>query len=42
MEVYYLTMKGGARLKPTAVLVEPDRFLIAADPWGIFEFTRPK
>jgi hypothetical protein len=23
------------------VLVEPDRFLIAADPWGIYEFPRP-
>jgi len=41
-EIYYLTMKGGVPLKPSAVLVEPDRFLIAADPWGIFEFARPK
>jgi hypothetical protein len=39
--VYYLTMTGGAPLKPSAVLVEPDRFLVAADPWGIFEFDRP-
>jgi len=41
LEIYSLTMKGGAPLKPTAILVEPDRFLIAADPWGIFEFARP-
>lgn len=40
VEVYYLTMNGGTPLKPTAVLVEPDRFLIATDPWGIFEFPR--
>lgn len=39
--VYYLTMSGGAPLKPSAVLVESDRFLVAADPWGIFEFDRP-
>jgi len=39
--VYYLTMPGGAPLAPSAVLVEPDRFLVAADPWGIFEFDRP-
>jgi len=39
--VYYLTLNGGTPLNPTAVLVEPDRFLVAADPWGIFEFDRP-
>jgi hypothetical protein len=39
--VYYLTLEGGAPLTPSAVLVEPDRFLVAADPWGIFEFDRP-
>ncbi len=42
IEIYYLTMKGGVPLKPSAVLIEPDRFLIAADPWGIFEFPRPQ
>lgn len=42
IEIYYLTMNGSGPLKPSAVLVEPDRFLIAADPWGIFEFARPK
>ena len=39
--VYYLTLPGGAPLTPVAVLVEPDRFLVAADPRGIFEFDRP-
>jgi hypothetical protein len=42
VEVYYLNLKGGVPLKPSAVLVEPDRFLVAADPWGIFEFARTK
>ena len=42
LEVYYLTLKSGVPLKASAVLVEQDRFLIAADPWGIFEFDRPK
>lgn len=39
--IYYLVLSGSKALKPVAVLVEPDRFLIAADPWGIFEFARP-
>jgi hypothetical protein len=39
--IYYLTLAGGASLKPTALLVEPDRLLIASDPWGIYEFARP-
>jgi hypothetical protein len=39
--IYYLTLSGGTAVKPAAVLVEPDRILIAADPWGIFEFARP-
>lgn len=39
--VYYLTINGDVPLRPSAVLVEPDRFLVAADPWGIFEFDRP-
>jgi len=41
VEVFYLVMKGGVPLKPSALLVEPHRILIAADPWGIFEFARP-
>jgi hypothetical protein len=39
--IYYLVFNGSTPLKPAAVLIEPDRFLIAADPWGIFEFARP-
>jgi hypothetical protein len=39
--IYYLTLSGGTAIKPAAVLVEPDRILIAADPWGIFGFARP-
>ena len=31
----------GARLEATAILVEPDRLLLAADPLGIYEFSRP-
>jgi DNA-binding beta-propeller fold protein YncE len=31
----------GARVEATAILVEPDRLLLAADPLGIFEFARP-
>ena len=39
--LYYLTLAGGQSLTPTALLVEPDRLIIAADPWGIFAFPRP-
>ncbi|MGH9733472.1 MAG: hypothetical protein ACRD8A_02625 [Candidatus Acidiferrales bacterium] len=39
--LYYLTLAGGESLTPTALLVEPDRLIIAADPWGIFAFPRP-
>lgn len=41
IEMFSLTLKGGTHLKPTAILIEPNRFLIAADPWGIFEFAPP-
>lgn len=41
LEIYNLTMKSGTPLKPAAIVVEPDRFVIATDPWGIFEFARP-
>jgi len=39
--VYYPTISGATLLKPVALLVEPERILVAADPWGIFEFARP-
>lgn len=31
----------GARLEPVAILVESDRLLLACDPLGVFEFSRP-
>lgn len=31
----------GARLEATAILVEPDRLLLSADPLGVYEFARP-
>jgi hypothetical protein len=39
--IYYLMMAGATPLKPTALLVERDRILIASDPWGVFAFARP-
>ena len=41
LDIYYLAITDGTSLKPTAILVEPDRILIASDPWGIYEFPRP-
>jgi len=41
MEMLSLTLKGGGHLHPTAILIEPNRFLIAADPWGVYEFAPP-
>ena len=31
----------GARLEAVAILVEPQRLLLAADPLGVYEFARP-
>lgn len=39
--VFTLVTSGNVPLKPTALLVEHDRILIAADPWGVFVFARP-
>jgi len=41
MDSYYPAIAEGTSLKITSILVEPDRILIAADPWGIYEFPRP-
>ena len=41
LDTYYVTITGDTSIKPTAILVEPDRILIASDPWGIYEFSRP-
>jgi hypothetical protein len=40
-EMYYLLLTDGTSLHPSAILVEPNRLLVAADPWGIYEFPRP-
>lgn len=40
-DMYYLLLTDGTPLKPTSIIVEPNRLLIAADPWGIYEFPRP-
>jgi hypothetical protein len=40
-DMYYLVLTDGTPLKPTSILVDPNRLLVAADPWGIYEFPRP-
>jgi hypothetical protein len=39
---YRVSTREGARIAPDAILVEPDRILLAADPLGIFDFARPE
>jgi len=39
---YRTSTKDGARIEATAILVERDRILVAADPLGIFEFPLPE
>jgi hypothetical protein len=34
-------MPDGARIEASTILVEPDRLLIGADPFGVYEFPRP-
>jgi hypothetical protein len=41
-EIYYLATAEGAPLRPNAILVETNRLLLAADPWGVFEFVPPE
>ncbi len=38
---YYMATPDGTPLHPDAILVEPNRLLIADDPLGIFSFARP-
>ncbi|MGA9883971.1 MAG: hypothetical protein WBQ34_09660 [Candidatus Acidiferrales bacterium] len=38
---YYISTPDGTPLYPDAILVEPDRLLLADDPLGIFSFARP-
>jgi hypothetical protein len=39
---YRTTTKDGARVEATAILIERNRMLVAADPLGIFEFPLPE
>lgn len=41
LPTYRTVTKEGVRIEPKAILVEPGRILLAADPIGIFEFARP-
>ena len=41
IDTYYPVVTEGTSLKITSILVEPDRILVATDPWGIYEFARP-
>ena len=41
LDIFYLTLPSGAPIRPTSILVEPNRILIASDPWGVYEFPRP-
>jgi hypothetical protein len=38
---YRTAAADGTRLEPSAMLIEPNRILLAADPLGVFEFSRP-
>ena len=38
---YYITTPEGNPLHASAIIVEPDRLIVASDARGIFEFTRP-
>jgi hypothetical protein len=41
VDTYYVTISGEATMKASAILVEPNRILIASDSWGIYAFPRP-
>lgn len=38
---YCLSPTGKVPVRPTAILVEPERILVAVDPFGIFQYARP-
>ena len=38
---YRTATQDGTRLEPSAILVEPNRILLAVDPLGVYEFARP-
>jgi len=41
LAVFSLVTDGNIPMRPSAILVEPDRLIVAVDPWGIFQFARP-
>jgi hypothetical protein len=41
LDSYLIATPDGAPLRAKAIVVEPDRLIIASDPRGIFEFERP-
>jgi hypothetical protein len=41
IDTYYPVISEGRSMKITSILVEPNRILVATDPWGIYEFARP-
>jgi hypothetical protein len=38
---YCLSAVDQAPVKPTTILVEPNRILVGMDPFGVFEYARP-
>ena len=38
---YRTASANGTRLEPSAILIEPERILLASDPVGVYEFSRP-
>ncbi|MGH9861173.1 MAG: hypothetical protein ACRD5F_14215, partial [Candidatus Acidiferrales bacterium] len=40
-ETYRLFTRDGVRVEASAILVEPDRLIVASDTQGVFEFPRP-
>ncbi|HXN20724.1 MAG TPA: hypothetical protein VN875_20490 [Candidatus Binatus sp.] len=38
---YRTAAANGIRLEPSAILIEPNRILLAVDPLGVYEFSRP-
>jgi hypothetical protein len=41
LDTYYMTISGDTTVRASAILLEPNRILIASDSWGIYEFPRP-
>ena len=41
LDTYYMTITDDTPVKASAILVEPNRLLIASGSWGIYEFPRP-